>query len=391
MADPLQHNGSVRGAAVIGCVVGGLSGCFYFESINQRPSVQIVNDSGEAVTRNGAPVMLHAVADDPERDPMKFAWSAYACVDATELETCDAEPFATALTDTFTFDVINMRREAPLITENVLVTLTAEDQHGAQAKPQAELIIPIVDLEPMLAMSKRSRYSFNDSVIAGTPVEIFAKVTDDDDGPRVLSLAWTKDPPQGGAETDADLVDASVPFIDDSDGVFRQYAKIFTPQTTGEWNVLVHVTDPLGNAADGSVTVNVVGDHAPCLAQLAPTVPPPGNALPLSQPTLFRVPRVNDDLDPYPLIPNDPIFRATTFRWSLKGPGQSTHAAIAGASGNSFALDPASYAPGDIVELRVQIYDRKATVIPCADGEATCSTISDAACLQRQTWRVEIR
>ena len=55
------------------------------------------------------------------------------------------------------------------------------------------------------------------------------------------------------------------------------------------------------------------------------------------------------------------------------------------------SLDPASYQPGDIVELRVEIKDRKNTAITCADANPTCSTISDNACIQRQTWRVEVR
>jgi hypothetical protein len=40
--------------------------------------------------------------------------------------------------------------------------------------------------------------------------------------------------------------------------------------------------------------------------------------------------------------------------------------------------------------MRVEIFDRKSTPIPCADGLATCA-ISQPACIQRQTWRVEVR
>ena len=75
----------------------------------------------------------------------------------------------------------------------------------------------------------------------------------------------------------------------------------------------------------------------------------------------------------------------------MRAPGQSTHQRVAGANGNSLAFDPAAYALGDVVELRVQIYDRSATPISCADSEQACSVISQPACLQRQTWRVEVR
>ena len=109
----------------------------------------------------------------------------------------------------------------------------------------------------------------------------------------------------------------------------------------------------------------------------------------MSEPTLFQVHVVADDLDPYPTI-DDPYLLPTKFTWSLLAPG-STRQVLTGVSGNSVALDPASFQPGDIVELRVEIYDRTNDAITCADGVATCSVIGDNNCLQRQTWRVEVR
>jgi len=85
------------------------------------------------------------------------------------------------------------------------------------------------------------------------------------------------------------------------------------------------------------------------------------------------------------------VLGTTKFQWSLQPPGQTGHVDIAGAVGSSFALDPAAYTPGQVLELRVQIYDRNNTTIPCVDGEQTCSVISEPTCIQRQTWRVEIR
>jgi hypothetical protein len=46
---------------------------------------------------------------------------------------------------------------------------------------------------------------------------------------------------------------------------------------------------------------------------------------------------------------------------------------------------------GDIVELRVEIEDRKHIQPACPDGDLTCSVISNPQCIQRLTWRVEIR
>jgi hypothetical protein len=88
------------------------------------------------------------------------------------------------------------------------------------------------------------------------------------------------------------------------------------------------------------------------------------------------------------------VLRPTTFSWSILPPGASTRQPLA-VTGNQVALDPASYSPGDIVELRVEIADRAMilnnTAISCADNIPTCSVISDASCIQRQTWRVEVR
>jgi hypothetical protein len=39
----------------------------------------------------------------------------------------------------------------------------------------------------------------------------------------------------------------------------------------------------------------------------------------------------------------------------------------------------------------VEIADRNNTAITCADASPTCSVISDNSCLQRLTWRVEVR
>ena len=136
------------------------------------------------------------------------------------------------------------------------------------------------------------------------------------------------------------------------------------------------------------VTVNP--DSPPCLRTLSPVVAQSPAALPMSEPTLFQVHIVADDLDPYPSV-NDPELGPTRFTWSLLAPPSGSRQVLTAVTGNRLALDPASYQPGDIVEVRVEIADRNLTPITCADGNATCSVISDNNCLQRQTWRVEVR
>jgi hypothetical protein len=113
--------------------------------------------------------------------------------------------------------------------------------------------------------------------------------------------------------------------------------------------------------------------------------------LPVAEPTLFQVPLVTDDLDPYPPLSGDPHFGTTTFAWSMLTPGSPGREILVGATGNTFDFDPDAFTPGEIVELRVEIFDRKHTAIPCADRDATCSVDASSDCIQRQTWRVEVR
>ncbi|MFN0250543.1 MAG: hypothetical protein ACKV2T_26925 [Kofleriaceae bacterium] len=386
----------MRRAVIIVCVVGALPGCFYYESINQRPAIEIENLDSNPKSP-GDTVDLRAVTNDPDGDFIQLSWRVYACTDAEKFQThgnresCDETPFYEKSDEAVSFTIPALRtfidEGSQLSAESALVILEAKDEFGATARPRAQLIVPIINKTPTLVLEKQSKYSF----VEGTPVRLLAKVGDDDDGPERLSLSWTVNPPTATGFV-AELVDASPALISDpEDPKHLQHAKIFTANDAGEWTVDVTVSDPLGNRETQQETINVIVDQAPCLAQLSPIVPPAGAALPMSAPTLFRVPVVRDDLDPYPLIPDDEIFRATRFRWSIQNPGSGSHAVVPGATGNSLQLDPDSYTPGDFVEVRVEIFDRKNTPIPCPGDQATCSTISQPTCLQRQTWRVEVR
>jgi hypothetical protein len=107
--------------------------------------------------------------------------------------------------------------------------------------------------------------------------------------------------------------------------------------------------------------------------------------------TVFQIPLVADDLDGYPRVSDLPQFRTAQFEWSILPPGQAQRAKLAGATGNRFELDPAAFSPGDIVEVRVEVFDHNHGDMTCPDAEATCSIAASAACIQRQTWRVEVR
>ena len=370
-----------------------LSGCIIADPINQRPSLDIKQTSGEVVYR-GDMVELEAVAEDPEQHFVFFHFRAYlgtaGC--ATDISQCDSEPFAEMSSDHFEFQVESFRKPPndTVPVELVRVVLQGQDDYGATANPPQELLIPIADRPPTLRLFKSSPF---DDVVQ-TPVHIYAEVGDPDDGPANPTLTWEVFTPTN--QPNYTFVDVQVE--PDTDETTVEYGKQLTSlprlpdaDGTGDYMIRVTATDSLGQQTTETIPIVIGPDTPPCLRQLSPLVAVSPASLPMSAPTLFQVHVVKDELDPYPMV-NDPfgIVRATRFTWSLSrngGPRQ----ALTGVSGNSVALDPAAYQTDDILELRVEIYDRNNTAITCADGIATCSVISDNTCLQRQTWRVEVR
>jgi hypothetical protein len=363
----LQHNEIVRLVPFLALVPG----CLYFDPVNQRPSIDIIQQSSQVVPRGGT-VALDAEADDPEGQAVWFQWHVYACADATAAVGCDADPFFTSLDASIQFPV-PLVRDGGSPVQSVRVQLDAVDSLGATAKPSQELVIAVSDAAPVVMLRADSAYGY----VIGAPVVVYATVSDADD-PSIAPLDWTVFGPVGPSFT-PDPVDPMNP----------DTARTFVPTATGPWTVRVTATDPVGETDVESVTPTIVADSPPCLAQTAPIAAPPGQAWPMTDATLFQVLVVQDDLDRYPTNPSDPILGAPTFTWSLLPPGATTRHVMTGATGASVALDPASYTPGDLLELRVEIADRNHTPIPCAEAAPTCSIGADS-CIQRLTWRVEV-
>jgi hypothetical protein len=358
-----------------------VSGCFYATPINQRPSITIQGEPTEEVHR-GDHLVLAADAEDPDGHYVSFQWRAYAC---TETGGCDQFPFADGLLQSFPIDV-PIRLVDDITPVSLLrIVLVGKDELGATSRPEEELFLPVTNRPPTVQMDRSSRYAF----VTATPIQIAAKIGDGDDGPAAVTLEWkTFGPPTG--DTDNALAAFSIPpDLEDPDHL--QFGQIFTANVPGQWEVRVTATDPLGAQTMESTMITVAADSPPCLAQVQPIVATGTAALPITEPTLFRIPVVIDDLDLYPPLPGDEFLGTTRFTWSVKAPGQPTHAAISGATGNSFALDPASYTPGDIIEVRAEIFDRTNDILQCPDADPTCSVVSQSTCIQRQTWRVEVR
>src|SRR5262245_50771723 len=79
----------------------GGAGCFYVDTINQRPSIEILNTTPGMlmIVPRGGMVSFRAVKNDPEDPPdaISVAWEVNACVDAKDFTTCDQTPFFTSI------------------------------------------------------------------------------------------------------------------------------------------------------------------------------------------------------------------------------------------------------------------------------------------------------
>ncbi|CAN5665572.1 hypothetical protein BH11MYX1_BH11MYX1_17580 [soil metagenome] len=356
-----------------------LSGCFYTDSINQRPSLDIHQvDPGAAVYHNNT-LAFAAIKNDPDGDSVAVTWRAYACTGTI----CDQAEFTSGADTTFTVTTPATRTNGEVF-DTLHVVLEGRDVHGATARPSQTLDLNVIDAPPTLVLSKDARNSY----VVGTDIGIYARVGDLDDGFANVTLGpWIAMAPASAANITLSETLAVAP---DADPRFEQLGMKFTPMAIGDWNIEVTATDPGGLAATEELPVSVVADHPPCLAQWEPTATPvAGTTVPMTDPTLFQILVVSDDLDPFPSPPSDP-FGTTEFHWSIVPPN-GTRQLLTGVTGSGVALDPDSYTPGDIVELRVEIQDRKHTAVNCPATDLTCSVISDQSCLQRLSWRVEVR
>jgi len=359
-----------------------LTGCIYLDPINQRPSITIDQLSSGLIHR-GDQVMFMADYDDPEGGGGSFAWSAFVCADESDARHdvgCDADPFYTRPVDTAQLTVpLTLASGGP--TQALRLVLEARDDRGAFA--QTRLVLPVIDAPPTLELRKSAR-----SYTIGTPIDVFARYGDADDGPAKVDLVWEVFTPN--TQPAFSFTDLAVP-QDPADPTHVTAGKTLVPQGIGEWSVRVTARDALGAIPPQAIAITVAADQPPCLVEWQPIVPPAGETLPVTEPTLFQVPVVADDLDVYPPVPGDPVLGTTTFAWSIKPPGAPVHQVLVGATGNSVDFDPSAFTPGDIVELRVEIFDRVHLTLPCADDLATCSVGAQPSCMQRQTWRVEVR
>ena len=310
--------------------------------------------------------------DGAPRRGDSFAWTVFACpTDSGDgaCELLDPPPEASEVTVVVP-DRIRPGDSAAPPTRSIRARVDVRDEYGIviNGTDRSAHIYdrPTVDLE--------IEDLVGEAVTVGIPVTLRATYTVPSADRESVALTWNG-PLLPGVERS----------FADPDHITERKQLMLVP--SGKVNVTVAARYP-AITVSASRTIVVLPDLPPCIAQWQPITPPPGAALPITAPTLFQVPSVADDLDGYPR--RLPPFGTATFAWSILPPGSSTRHVLSGATGNTFELDPAAFIPGDIVELRVEVFDRNATAVACPDDQPTCA-VGASLCSQRQTWRMEIR
>lgn len=368
--------------AALAMTAASLAGCFYTETINERPSADIARQSLDSPTR-GDRIRVSAEVYDPDGTMQQptIAWTALACAEGEAEADCDE--VTTGIQIQFEFDV-------PLTTDDdepvnrVIVILDVTDPLGAHAVPRQHLELPIGNAEPTLEVQRQGRL-FMGSYPIGVPVTIVARKADQDDGAANVMI----DEPVLYAPTGASLEDATLTLVDETANEVTWELVATEP---GQWDLELTARDPF-EPTPGEVTamisIPVAEDQSPCLAVAEPVFPPAGAQIVLEDARRFAVLAVEDDLDVWPEQPSDPYLGVAGFRWFLATPASGgAFVPLSGVDGSGVDLDPASYTPGDELALRVEVVDRLDRPL-CDPALDSCAVA--AGCYQRQTWRVEVR
>lgn len=336
--------------------------CLYLDSVNQRPAAVIVRSTLTPLMRGGT-ALLEARVTDPDGGAVILSWKAYAC--GATLVACQS--VGTGTESSFEVPIpVNVEGPPMQRVEHLRVTLEVRDARGAEARPVPEVVLDIGD-EP----AQISELTILGPRQVGGTLTACVRRGDPDDPPDSVEVAWRV---TDAAGRDVALRDAAAPSID-------QVCKVFDATAAGSWTVATWpVAAPTFRLSE---TLVVDVDRPPCLCVLTPA---PGAAL-FEQSRRFTVQRVEDALDPFPAAATG----ATRFAWSVLAPSRGgARQPLVGATGNYVDLDPATFAIGEVVQLRVEIQDRTQVTPRCPDADATCAATSPG-CLQRQTWLLEVR
>lgn len=352
--------------------------CFYVDDLNTRPVVSIEKTSIPALSRgHGAEFRADRYDEDDGGYNVSVAWEMHVC--GRLADDCDAASFFTGTEAKASVMVPAVRSDGSPV-EKLEVILRGVDPQGAESRPTARQVYDVGNAAPLITLQAAGF----DNYPVGVPFSIRARITDPDDTAAAIAAQWKVYSPAGSANPALEMLvpDPARP----NESSYR-----LLPDKPGKWTIEVTATDAIGAIAVEHIDVQVVEDRPPCIDTVTPLPAPAASTAILDVAQRFAVQVVDDDLDIFPAPVGDPYVHETKFTWSIKSPlTGGVRSAIDGPSRASIDLDPALYNPGDIIELRVEIADRVARTLSCADGAPTCS-INSNACVQRQTWRLEVR
>ncbi len=371
LANALQYAGGVRPVAIL-IAAATAAGCIGFDDINQKPSAEINDPAAGADRFAGDTVTLDAFKSrDPDGDALRYEWRARSCDDAGGV-MCDLEHFDadTSRSGRFTFQIPEEDKRT------VRVELDVFDIRGARATTQ--LVLAVGNREPTVSIQVQPA----GDVTVGRPVTFIA-VGQDDDTADELTYTWSLSPARGSVPENVEWT-----AVDDRTQHLR-------PDIAGLWRVEVEVNDGDGGTDSTEAAVLIVEDQPPCIETTDPAAVVGARYVVdrAEGPRRFAVGQVSDDLDPYPPPADgaDAELGEADFHWFVASPDSGgAFAEVAGHGVADLTIDPAAYAPGDVIDLRVEVTDRVARTLPCDASQATCS-IGGNACVQRVTWGVEIR
>lgn len=367
----------------------GASGCFFTDDINRVPRADVQVLTPGPHYRDSSVTFSASKSGDDDGDAVQVSWSARTC--NAQHNICDPaleERNGLDRGEPFTITIPSWRPGGEA-TAAVVVVAEVIDSRGA--RQQDRVFIDVLNRAPALTLQSQGLQApVSGGYPIGTTVRVVASGSDPDGDP--LDYEWQYYSPPGSVPGDVgwERID--------------EVGYALTADVTGLWTVEVTATDVLGEATTERVQIAVAEDAPPCIDATEPSaddllaVPEARYILDRdAPPRRFAVLGVEDDLDLYPPPSGDPAdndgspLGSASFRWLVATPdtgGALTE--VAGHLASSYLLDASAYAPGDQVDLRVEIDDRVGRELPCSEDRPTCS-LEGNTCLQRVTWRMEMR
>lgn len=362
----------------------GAAGCFYMDSINREPRASVQVSTPGPHYRNAQVVFSAIKSDDPDGDTLKASWRTRTC-DAKR-KGCDARVFherTGSLNDPYIL-IVPLERPDGTPTGSLHVSVTVEDSRGASHA--AEMFVDVTNRSPEPVLQVQGFAAASGGYPIGTTVRVVAQAEDPDGDDT--TFMWRYYPASGSQPENVGWEQVSSTIYD------------LRADVTGEWRVEVTATDELGAVTTTHTSVFIQPDSPPCIAATDPPALAEASYIVerAGAPRRFAVLAVADDLDVYPPPPAEtpdgrPSPQGTAgFRWSIVTPyTDGVRAPIRGHALSGYVIDPGAYAPGDTLSLRVEIEDRSGLDVNCEQDQPTCALSGDQTCLQRMTWRIEIR